>query len=135
MGLSVVVFTDNVALRHYKTAPNLSPRIMRWLGDLELYNLTIKHIPGATNTAADALPRLCPMITSVDNDSWVADYLAEPAFKPLFNAAGALVSSDSLHRGGVWAVDLIRVPVGRALEIIRNSIMAQLAAMVVRPKR
>ena len=66
--------------------------MVRWLGDIELYNLTINHIPGATDTAADALSRLCPMITSVDGDSWVADYQADPAFKALFNAAGALVA-------------------------------------------
>ena len=41
MGPPVVAYTDNVALRHYKTAPNLSPRMARWLGDIELYNLTI----------------------------------------------------------------------------------------------
>ena len=44
---SVVAYTDNVVLRHYKTAPSLSPRTLRWLGDVELYNITIKHIPGA----------------------------------------------------------------------------------------
>ena len=60
------------------------------------------------------------MITSVDGDSWVADYQADPAFKALFNAAGALVASDSLHRGRVWDGDLIRVQVGRVLEVIRN---------------
>ena len=60
------------------------------------------------------------MITSVDGDSWVADYLADAAFKALFNAAWAFVSSDSLHRGRVWAGDLIRVPVGRVLEITRD---------------
>ena len=43
----VVTYTDNVALRHYKTAPNLSPRMVRWLGDIEQYDLTLKHIPGA----------------------------------------------------------------------------------------
>ena len=120
MGPAVVAYTDNVALRHYKIAPNLSPRLVRWLGDIELYNLTIKHIPGATNMAADALSRLCPLITYVDGDSWVAGYRADPAFKHLFNAAVALASSDSLHRGRVWEVSLIRVPVGRVLEVIRN---------------
>ena len=109
MGPSVVAYTENVALRHYKTAPKLSPRMVRWLGDIVLYNLTIKHIAGATNTAADALSRLCPMITTVDGDSFVVEYQADHAFKHLFNAAWALVSSDSLHRGRVWEGDLILV--------------------------
>ena len=111
MGPAVVAYTDNVALRHNKTAPNLSPRMVRSLGDIELHNLAIKHIPGATITAADALSQLCPMITSEDGHSWVADYLADPAFKTWFNAAWALVSFDSLHRGRVWAGYLIRVSV------------------------
>ena len=131
----MVAYTDNVALRRYKTAPNPSPRTVRWLGDIELYNLTIKHIPGATNTAADALSRLCPVITSVDGDSWVADYQADPAFKALFNAAAALVLSDSLHRGRVWDGDLIRVPVGRFWKLFANSMMERLVAMGAGQKR
>ena len=60
LGPHVVAFTHNVALRHYETAPNLSPRMVRWLGDIEQYDLTLKYIPGATNTAADALSRFDP---------------------------------------------------------------------------
>ena len=73
LGSHVVAHTDNVALRHYKTAPNLSTQMVRWLGDIEQYDLTLKHIPGATNTAADALPQLCPMTLSVDADTWLAE--------------------------------------------------------------
>ena len=51
LGPHVVAYTENVALRHHKTAPNLSPRMVRWFGDIEQYDLTLKHIPGATNTA------------------------------------------------------------------------------------
>ena len=70
LGQHVAAYTDNVALRHYKTAPNLSMRVVRWLSDIEQYDLTLKHIPVATNTAAYALSRLCPMISSVNADTW-----------------------------------------------------------------
>ena len=35
LGPHVVAYTDNVALRHYKTAPILFPRMVWWLGDIE----------------------------------------------------------------------------------------------------
>ena len=82
LGPHMVAFKDNVALRHYKTAPNLSPRMVRWLGDIEQYDLTLKHIPGAPNTEADALSRLFPMICSVDEDTWLAEYKSDPDFRP-----------------------------------------------------
>ena len=70
LGPTVIAFTDNVALRHHKTAPNLSPQMVRWLADIEQYNLQIRHIHGATNTAADALSRLacCHLVVSTDTD-------------------------------------------------------------------
>ena len=110
LGPAEVAYTDNVALRHYKTAPNLSTRMVRWLGDIELYNLTIKHITGATNTAADALSRLCPFIASVYGDSLVADYQADPAFHFLFNAAGRLRRPTRPPSWSGLGRDLIRVP-------------------------
>ena len=35
-----------------------SPRQVRWLDFLAQYDVEIRHIPGVTNTAADALSRL-----------------------------------------------------------------------------
>ena len=37
-GAHVVAHTDNIALRHWKTAPNLSPRMIRWLADVEQFD-------------------------------------------------------------------------------------------------
>ena len=53
----VIAFTDNIAIRHWKTAPNLSSRMIRWLADIESFNIEFRHIPGTSNTAADALSR------------------------------------------------------------------------------
>ena len=77
-GAQVVAHTDNIALRHWTTAPNLSPRVIRWIADVESFNITFEHIPGTSNTAADALSRLCPMIASDSDTTWLADYKADP---------------------------------------------------------
>ena len=97
LGPHVVAITENVALRHYKTAPKLSPRMVRWLGDIEQYDLTLNRIPGATNTAADALSRLCPMLSSVDADTWVADYRVDSKFSVLFSNTWAPLGAVSMH--------------------------------------
>ena len=102
LGPHVVAFTDNVALGHYKTTPNLSPRMVRWLGDIEQYDLTLKYIPGATNTAADALSRLCSMISSVDADTWLAEYRVDPEFSALFSQAVDLLDAANMNRGRLW---------------------------------
>ena len=91
-GARIVAHTDNVALRHWKTAPNLSPRLVRWLYDVEQYHITFEHIPGVSNTAADALSRICPLIEN--EDSWLTDYKADPVLRDkYFKADGTLLDS------------------------------------------
>ena len=74
IGSKELACTDNVALCYWKTAQNLSPRHFRWLAYIGMFDLDIAHIPGITNTAADALSRLaspalcCPVIGSPTND-------------------------------------------------------------------
>ena len=58
MGSKVLAYTYNCALRYWKTAQNLSPRHVQWLTYIGMLDLDIAHIPGVTNTAADALSRL-----------------------------------------------------------------------------
>jgi len=123
LGPRVIVHTDNVALRHWKTAPNLSPRIIRWIADIEQYNLTFEHIPGASNTAADALSRypLNPMIVSPAEDSWLTDYKSDPVtLARYFNEDGSLLPTAPFKRGRIWDVDRIVVPTSRVQEVLRN---------------
>ena len=74
MGSKVLAYTDNVALRYWKTAQNLSPRHVRWLAYIGMFDLDIAHITGITSTAADALSSLastaicCPVIGSPTDD-------------------------------------------------------------------
>ena len=60
IGSKVLAYTDNVALRYCKTAQNLSPRQVRWLAYIGMFDLNIAHIPGISNTSADALSHLRP---------------------------------------------------------------------------
>ena len=87
--------------------------MVRWLGDIEQYDLTLKHIPVATNTAADALSRLCPMISSIDAETRVVEYRVDPELLALFSPAGDRLDAASMHRGRAWREELIRVPLSR----------------------
>ena len=51
------VFTDNITLKYLKTMKDPSKRMIRWIAELADYSPIIQHIPGSTNTAADAISR------------------------------------------------------------------------------
>ena len=55
--VQVIVHTDNITLKYLNTMKDTSPRMNRWLEKLSRFNFEIRHIPGTTNTAADALSR------------------------------------------------------------------------------
>ena len=57
MGARFEVLTDHAPLQHWKTQRMLSRRQLRWLDFLAEFDFDIRHIPGITNTAADALSR------------------------------------------------------------------------------
>ena len=53
------------------------------MADLSLYNYDVFHIPGSTNTAADALPRMYPeeflsLLEMVVSPDWTDAYTADP---------------------------------------------------------
>jgi RNase H-like domain found in reverse transcriptase/Reverse transcriptase (RNA-dependent DNA polymerase) len=54
-GTRFEVLTDHAPLRYWKTQRDLSKRQIRWLDFLCDFDFDIRHIPGITNTAADAL--------------------------------------------------------------------------------
>ena len=56
-GTCFEVLTDHAPLRFWKTQRDLSKCQIRWLDFLYDFDFDIKHIPGITNTAADALSR------------------------------------------------------------------------------
>ena len=56
-GIKFDILTDHAPLTHWKTQKDLSPRQVRWEEILSQFNADIRHIPGITNSAADALSR------------------------------------------------------------------------------
>jgi hypothetical protein len=57
LGHPVICKTDHAALTHLQTQPNLSPRQVRWVEQLQEYDLIIEYIPGSLNSLADLLSR------------------------------------------------------------------------------
>ena len=58
MGSHTIAYTVTSFLKILTTLKTPSPSVVRWLADLHLYNYEVRHIPGSTNTAADALSRM-----------------------------------------------------------------------------
>ena len=48
---------SNITLKYLTTMKDTSSQMNRWLEKLSRFNFEIRHIPGTTNTAADALSR------------------------------------------------------------------------------
>ena len=58
LGSEIHIFTDNSALRYLQNSALPSTRQVRWLEKMQMFEpLKISHIPGKTNTAADACSR------------------------------------------------------------------------------
>jgi hypothetical protein len=56
-GIMFDILTDHRPLTHLQTQKKLSPRQIRWSETLSRFDAQIHHIPGITNSAADALSR------------------------------------------------------------------------------
>jgi hypothetical protein len=56
-GIRFEILTDHAPLTHWKTQKDLSPRQIRWQEVLSRFDTDIRHIPGISNSAADALSR------------------------------------------------------------------------------
>ena len=57
IGTRFEILTDHKPLIHWKTQRDLSPRQIRWNETLTRFDTDIHHIPGISNSAADALSR------------------------------------------------------------------------------
>jgi hypothetical protein len=58
------VYTDNNPLKYILSSAKLNATGLRWVGELEDFNFTIKCRPSKVNTDADALSRLLPNVDS-----------------------------------------------------------------------
>ena len=128
LGARVKAFTDNVALKYWQTAQNLSPRQIRWLAYIAMFDIEIAHLPGKENTAADALSRLaCPMVATRDVD-WTDNYKADPKIANIYyDEKGTLLLPNAFRQGRIWDADRIVVPRDKIREVIaqcHNSIVS-----------
>ena len=55
--IPVTVLTNHANLTYWKTPRKVNRRVAQWFGELQEYNLTIKHVPGKLHTVADMLSR------------------------------------------------------------------------------
>ena len=58
--MCTIAYTDSSFLKLLTTLKTPSPSVVRWMADIPLYNYEVRHIPGSSNTAADALSRMYP---------------------------------------------------------------------------
>ena len=57
LGNHTTVFTDHKALTYMETMKKSTPRVARWLMELQQFQLTVKYRKGEDNVVADALSR------------------------------------------------------------------------------
>ena len=125
MGIFTTVYTDSMFLKFLTTMKAPSPRVTRWLAELALYHFEVKHIPGSTNTAADALSRIANLQLAIhsleiDNESsWEDAYKADPMLlAKYFTENGDLKDSTKWHNGRLWEDDLIVVPEAKITSVL-----------------
>ncbi len=53
----IIIHTDHSNLQYWKEPRKINRRVAREFQELSEYNFTLRHIPGTTNTRADALSR------------------------------------------------------------------------------
>ena len=121
LGADVQVYTDSSYLKYLPTRDlGIPGRHSRWMSLLGHYNVTIHHIPGTTNTAADALSRdpalLAPLLPAPAYEDWTEAYLSDPATKAeFFTADDCLLHPARLYHGHLYRAgdDRIVVPTSK----------------------
>ena len=102
----VQVYTDSTFLKYLRTRDiTLSGRQARWMQVIETYNLVLHHIPGTTNTAADALSRDPELMTVSTERS--AEHSCCPA------QGGATAPSSRMNMSSGWRIIKMTVSVSR----------------------
>jgi hypothetical protein len=69
-GIRVTVQTDHAALRYIDTQQIPSRRMVRWIEELQQFELVIKYKSGETNVLADLLSRMHDNVLAIDMDTW-----------------------------------------------------------------
>ena len=138
----VVVLSDSICLTYFATQPNLTSRQARWAQKLADYHLTVRHIPGTQNAAADALSRLhdiaqvdvptCPLphqlhVTPVAPEpnppvasSWLPAYQQDATIRERYLDGDGQPKPTAFFRSGrLWRDSRVLVPTSKVLDVIR----------------
>ena len=128
LGAEVMVYTDNSALRYLQTNKNPNQRQVRWLELLQQYRLTLTHISGASNTAADALSRNpfgeAPPLDHLDEENVFALFAleVEQTHAPIaLYFHGSILNPIKRDPPADWKQDYLDDPFTRALYFYPNS--------------
>ena len=125
-GAVVEVYIDSSFLRYHKTCELNSPRQVRWVSIIEIYNVQFTHIPGTKNTAADALSRLngaiAPILPLEPAEDWSDLYTSRDTRIAGFAPWGhdVPVTNTSFHHGKWWFDDLILGPTTKIEEVLTS---------------
>ncbi|KAG2190783.1 hypothetical protein INT47_012934, partial [Mucor saturninus] len=75
-GKPFTVFTDHLPLKYFRSQVKPTPRLVRWISELELYDPTIEYKPGKDNNVPDVLSRIGgPESEDMAAESMEPDYL------------------------------------------------------------
>lgn len=129
MGSRIEVFSDSISLVHLRKQPNMSKRQATWIEKLAAYDIHIQHIPGAQNSAADALSRLpctpLPLDPGVSQseprevDCWLSKYQTDPEIRKRYlTEDGQLRPGQRLINGQLWIEGRVLVPKSEAASIV-----------------
>jgi hypothetical protein len=69
------VFSDHLPLKFFREQSKPTPRLVRWIAELELYNPDIQYKPGKENEVPDILSRIGGPESSPAPDNLEPDYL------------------------------------------------------------
>lgn len=74
-GRPYTVFTDHCPLKYFRTQQRPTPRLTRWITELELYDPDIQYKPGITNHIPDLLSRRDGPHSTTNDPPLEPDYL------------------------------------------------------------
>ncbi|KAG1369131.1 hypothetical protein G6F61_012599 [Rhizopus arrhizus] len=74
-GSEYVVFTDHNPLQYLRSQKKPTPRLVRWLAEIETYDPVIKYKPGKENNVPDALSRRDGPSCTAETENMEPNYL------------------------------------------------------------
>jgi len=115
-GAEFDVYTDHKPLTHVKTSKNPSERMLKWILELEEYNITFYYRPGKFNVPADVLSRAYEpdqVLTWYERRKSIAALRAEQ--DAMLNSLQMASKSDSEEEETVAVVEVVDDDISKAM--------------------